>query len=255
MATVNEMLETWEHVVERWQDGDDWLPPDLQTWRASYQGRGRGAVDLEAIPEPYLGSWREARAAVLALNPGKVFPRFQHRGGVFDHEITDMGSYETWAASWAFIRSPWTDTLSAIRHTTSRHRFLRNWLDEPDLPIAGMLAVELYPWHSTSVTSRMQPDVGVLREYVWEPLANSSVSAVFAFGAPWFSLLTDRLGFKILDRLGAGGREYGSRVKSRAVIVCEGPSGLRVIAEKHSGSATPPASDETYLLRSALDHC
>jgi len=53
MATLNEMPSTWEEVIARWQRGENWLPPDLQRWRASYEGRGRGAVGLEAIPEPY----------------------------------------------------------------------------------------------------------------------------------------------------------------------------------------------------------
>ena len=34
-----------------------------------------------------------------------------------------------------------------------------------------MLAVELYPWHSTGLTAAPRPDPGIVREFVWEPIA------------------------------------------------------------------------------------
>lgn len=99
----------------------------------------------------------------------------------------------------------------------------------------------------------MRPDADAVRKYVWEPLVDSGIGIAFAFGAPWFEMLEDHLGLRVLRRLGAGGKRYGSRVESRAVIVCEGPSGLRIIAEKHMGSSGPPAADEAYRLRAAIE--
>jgi hypothetical protein len=252
VASVDEVVRMWNEVIESWRNGEDRLPLRVQRWRSCYRGRGAGEVDLSAIPEPYLGEWRKASAVVLALNPGQVYPKFQHRGGIFDREIGERGSYEAWAASWAFVRAPWTDDIPAVVHTTSRLAFLRRWFGEPDLPQSGMLAVELYPWHSARVNAALQPDPGIIRDYVWEPISDSGIRHVFAFGAPWFNVLEHGLGMPVLDRLGAGGRAYGSRVLSRAVRVFEAPGGITVIAEKHNGSAGPPAADETLLLRKAL---
>ena len=75
---------------------------------------------------------------------------------------------------------------------------------------------------------------------------------MFAFGADWFPILTDGLRLEVVDRLGAGGRDYGSRVASRAVLVCRAPAGNLVVAEKHTGGAGPPAADEIFRLKTAL---
>lgn len=253
MVGVAEVVQTWERVIADWRAGVDQLPDPLDRWREeSYRGRGAGAIDAAAIPEPYLGSWADARSAVLALNPGRAHAHYQHRRGVFDLEIGQLGSYAAWAATWAFVRPPWTDALPAVRHTTSRLEFLRRWYDDEVMPISSMLAVELYPWHSARVTAVMRPDPGIVREFIWHPIIESGIGDVFAFGAPWFPLLEDRLQLEVIDRLGAGGRPYGSRVASRAVLVCAAANGLRVIAEKHSGSAGPPSEDETLRLREAI---
>jgi hypothetical protein len=210
-------------------------------------------VDPAAIPEPYLGSWNQAQAAVLDLHPGKVFPRFQHRRGLFDREIGEMGSYAAWAASWPYVRTPWTDDLPPVRHITSRLRFLQDWFDEPELSYDAMLGVELYPWHVTTATAPIRPDPGVVREFVLEPLADSDVREVFAFGTPWFAMLTDHLSLEVVARLGAGGRDYGSRVESRTVLVCAGRRRLRIVVEKHRGGVGPPATDETLRLRNEIE--
>lgn len=254
MASVYEVVQMWEHAISQWRAGDDRLPSPLDVWRASYQGQGVGAVDLTALPEPYLGSWDRARAAMLAVHAGQVLERFQHRGGVFDREIAKAGSYTVWAARWPYVNPPWTDEHPPVRHTTARLRFLRDWFDEPELPYEAMLGVELYPWHVTSATTPMRPDPRVVRDFVWGPLVDAQLEVVFAFGAPWFEMLTEHLDLEVIKRLGEGGADYRSRVQSRAVLLCEAPSGLRIIAEKHLGSAGPPATDETHRLRDAVRH-
>ena len=115
-----------------------------------------------------------------------------------------------------------------------------------------MVGFELYPWHSTAVTSLMRPDPDVIREFVWQPVAELG-APVFAFGAPWFFILEKSLGLQVVDRLGPGGRRYPSAVASRSVIVLKNEGGITVIAEKHSGSAGPPSPSETVYLRQALD--
>jgi hypothetical protein len=114
-----------------------------------------------------------------------------------------------------------------------------------------MVAFELYPWHSKGVTAAMKPDPDIIRAFVWEPILDLGNPPVFALGARWFDTLA-HLGLQEELRLGKGGKAYGSTVESRTVVVFRDRSGLRVIAEKHSGSATPPNADETKRLRAAL---
>jgi len=68
-----------------------------------------------------------------------------------------------------------------------------------------MVGFELYPWHSTRVTAPIRAPVEIVREFVLEPLGELGDVTVFAFGAPWFTLLP-ALGVEVLARLGAGGR-------------------------------------------------
>ena len=75
---------------------------------------------------------------------------------------------------------------------------------------------------------------------------------MFAFGAEWLGLLEHRLHLPVVDRLGRNGRDYGSTVPSRSVVVFEDAHGLLLIAERHAGSAGPPISDETRRLRDAI---
>ena len=205
------------------------------------------------MPEPYLGSWDRAKAAMLAAHPGRVFERYQHRGGIFERAMARAGSYQMWASRWPFVTPPWTNEHPPVRHATARLRFLQHWFDAPKLSFDAMLGVELYPWHVATATAPMRPPPDIVRDYIWAPLVQSGITIAFAFGAPWFEMLEDHLDLKVVARLGAGGDDYGSRVESRAVLVCEAPSGLRVIAEKHLGSAGPPAADETNLLRETIE--
>jgi hypothetical protein len=116
-----------------------------------------------------------------------------------------------------------------------------------------MVAFELFPWHSRGVTAPMQPNPKIVREFIWEPISEFGNVPVFAFGAPWFPLLEHHLGLRVVVRLGASGKGYGSVVSSRSVLVLETPTGGLVIAEKHLGGAGPPSPDETERLRQALE--
>jgi len=74
---------------------------------------------------------------------------------------------------------------------------------------------------------------------------------VFAFGRPWEDVAT-ALGLPIVDRLGRGGRPYGSQVPDRAVRVYALPSEQHLIVEWHKGSAGPPSAAEVTVLKTAL---
>lgn len=248
------MREAWEQAIQGFLSGDGSTPTDeLRRWRSSYRGPGLGSVEDRALPEPYLGRLEPgvAKGVFLALNPGRADLGFQGRDGVFAEEIRGLGSYAAWAGTWPYLRDPWIETKGANRHHGSRLRFLRRWFADERLGPERMVGFELYPWHSTSVTAPIRAPVEILREFVLEPIGELGDVIVFAFGAPWFSLLPT-LGVEVLARLGAGGRRYGSMVASRAVMVGRMPGGSLVVAEKHRGSASPPSRREVDLLRDAV---
>jgi hypothetical protein len=84
--------------------------------------------------------------------------------------------------------------------------------------------------------------------------AYSEIGApVFAFGKPWFDLLEHELGPQVVDRLGAGGRPYPTKVPSRAVLVLRDPDGPVVIAVWQMEYAGPPRRSEALVLREAIE--
>ena len=246
----------WDTVVAEFLDGRT-VPSQLEPWASSYRGTGEAAVQRDALPELFLGPLTKPRGVFLALNPGEADLSFQGRGGIFAKEIRqEYGSYSAWAASWPYCRDPWVEKKGPNRHHKSRLRFLRDWCGERELPSSAMVSFELYPWHSARFQAS-RPDSEAAQEfienYVWKPVKELN-APVFAFGARWFEILKKISNLEVAERLGAGGRSYGSSVKSRSVIVFQGKgrSGVTVIAEKHSGSAGPPNQDETRRLCDAL---
>ena len=105
--------------------------------------------------------------------------------------------------------------------------------------------MELYPWHSTAVTAVMAPDLGIIREFAWEPLADIDVPEVFAFGKPWVAV-AEAL------RLPRESMEVGFTVASRQVRAYRLPGGQRLVVLWHSGSAGPPNQTDTAHLKAAL---
>ncbi|MGH2660720.1 MAG: anti-phage DNA glycosylase Brig1, partial [Actinomycetota bacterium] len=249
-----DLQRIWESAIQHFLAGGTSAASDeLRRWRSSYRGAGPGSVEDRAFPEPYLGSLEPgvAKAVFLALNPGRADLSFQGRGGLFAEEIRGLGSYAAWARTWPYLRDPWITTHGANRHHGTRLRFLRRWFGDEALGPERMVGVELYPWHSTSLTAPIRPPVEIVHEFVLEPIAELGEATVFAFGAAWFSLLP-AVGVEVVARLGAGGRPYGSRVPSRAVLIGRTPERSLVVAEKHTGSASPPSRREVELLRDAV---
>lgn len=256
MSAIQQVVEVWDRVVDAFLDGKPDLPIPLDRWFGAYRGRGLGAVDFEALPEPYLGDLHGIpRAVFLALNPGPPDHALQARGGAFAEDIRRLGSYGAWAKTWPYLidGGRWEQLHGVNRHHRTRLTFLRRWFGDASLGPADKVGFELYPWHSFKVMGTMRPDPAVVREYVWDPIAELGQPVIFAFGKPWFALLPG-LGVEIVDRLGAGGRPYGSRVPGRAVLMGRTTAGSLVIAEKHPGSAGPPAADEAVRLRQAIQN-
>jgi hypothetical protein len=119
-----------------------------------------------------------------------------------------------------------------------------------------MLAFELYPWHSERLTARLRVPPKIVREYVLDPIRDSGVRAVFAFGADWFRLIREQahdLGLQTVAVLGPDGdRPCPGRVASRSVLVTKADNGMTVIVEKKRNHPSPPAHEDALLLRQAV---
>jgi hypothetical protein len=257
MATCAELTAYWDQAIGGFLDGGPAVPPGprMRSWFEAYRGpsRGHGAVDLEALPEPYLGTLDHRPVGVfLDLHPGEADLDFQGRSGRFADEIRHHGTYSAWAATWPYLRNLWVERKGRNRFLTSRRSFLGTWTSQPTLTADAMVVFELYPWHIASMAGPMRPDLGIVREFVWQPVRELG-GPVFAFGKPWFDLLEGGLGLQVVDRLGAGGRPYPTKVASRAVLVLRGEAGLVVIAVWQMGFAGPPSRPETLVLREAIE--
>jgi hypothetical protein len=246
------VAEFWDEHVRLWLAGADPLPDPLPDWYACYQGTGAGSVTRDGFCEPYAGDLLGSpRMVVLGLNPGRFFPRFQARNGVFADEIREHGSYRRWMATAPYFRSPWTTEVGPNRYYLRRLTFARRWLDDPTVAKHELLIFEAYPWHSISVTAAMKPPGAIIDEFVWQPIAEIDVPVVFAFGKPWHHV-ADKLGLPLAEALGLGGRPFGSAVPGRAVRIYELPQGQRLVVEWHAGDAGPPGASEVVALRAAL---
>ena len=136
MVTCAELTAYWDQVIGRFLVDGPAVPPDpqMRSWAEAYRGRGRGAVNRDALPEPYLGPLDHQPVAVfLALNPGEAVLDFQGRSGLFADEIRHHGTYSAWAATWPYLRNPWVAAKGTNRHHTSRLKFLRTWTGQATL--------------------------------------------------------------------------------------------------------------------------
>ncbi len=187
----------------------------------------------------------------LGLNPGQADISFQGRNGIFAGEIGELGAYSTWAASDPYRRSPWEASYGVPRYCRKLLNFARRWNDDESVSGADLLTVEMYPWHSKNVTATMCPPASVLDEFVWAPLAEIAVPLFFAFGARW-ARMCEQLGLKPENRWGAGGKDFGSPVKSRTVITYRLSAEQRVVVSWQQGYAGPPRAEDVTRLRAIL---
>lgn len=256
MSTRKKVRDLWNQVVNDFLDGagPEQLPEPLDCWFRAYQGKGRGRVETEAMPEPYGGSLASDHAAAvfLDLNPGRADLAFQGQNGIWAEKIHELGSYDAFSGWRPYLSSLWTDRHGPNRHSNARLKFMHRWYEDPALSNEGYRSFELYPWHSTGVTAPMRPDPDIIRQFIWEPIAELGNPPVFAFGAPWFPILETNSGLREIARLGKGGRPYGSAVPSRSVLVMASPTGGLVLAEKKQSFASPPSATEVARLREAV---
>jgi hypothetical protein len=253
MSARSEVVTIWDTVVAGFlRDGTEYLrklPKPLDSWFKAYAGKDDGKVVRNALPEPYIGDLAagKIRAITLGLNPGQSHLDLQGRNGRFAKQIRQRGSYHSWAATLPYFGETWRTAHGRNRFHESRLRFLRDWFGSC-LRSGEMLTFELYPWHSKRVTGDIRPDPHIVRQFIWEPIAEMGNPIVFAFGAPWMDLV-EPMGLKITARLGFRRTSYGSSVPSRSVLVACTPEGGTVIVEKHRGGAGPPNRVEAERLR------
>lgn len=252
------LKELWDEVVAGWLEGGSTVPDELKPWFDSYGGKGRGTVDPEAFPEPFLGDLTtKPSGVVLALNPGEVFPNFQYRDGHFANEIRQLGSYSRWAATWPYLRDegPRLPKGRGRKFHNMRWSFLKNWYRAPALPASTMLAFELYPWHSTGLTAPIlmsAPDVAhFIERYIWQPIIDSGAQYVFGVGKDWFPVLRS-LASEELVTLGRDGEPCPFTEPTRTVLVCRGPGEMLIIVNKIGNVASPIPARDTEILQQEL---
>lgn len=252
MSARERVAGFWDEVVDQWLVGADPMPDPLPAWHRGYRGRGVGAVTRDAFPEPWIGPLLgKPRLIVLGLNPGHADLAFQGRPGLFAGEIRKFGGFTAWAATAPYSRDPWTRMKGSNRYHNQREEFARRFYEDSSIGPNQILAMELYPWHSTSVTGVMSAPREVLDSMVWAPLAELDIGEVFAFGRPW-EQVAKAADLKLEARLGAGGTSMGSDVASRTVLAYRMPSGQRLIVSWQSGYAGPPGVADARRLREVL---
>ena len=246
------IADFWDGVIAEFLAGGFPLPPPLDRWIKACEGWGDGVIDFDALPEPYAGPIvGEVRAITLGLNPGMVFPEWQHRGGVLADEIEKKGTYHEVMGTSPVSREPWLSRIGPVGYYVNRLRFMQRWNDDHTLGDQHFLTFELYPWHSKRVLGPMRPAPDIIDDMVFKPISEMGVRHVFAFGAEWFRVL-DGLGVHHELTLGKGGEPYPTKVASRTVGVYRHGGDFTIIAEKHAGSAGPPSVPETEILREAF---
>jgi hypothetical protein len=255
---ISNLVSTWDTCVAEALGGRSTLPVELARWLGSLRHSYPEATATGSLPEPFLGRLDRRPAGVfLSATPGPPYvgshgrPDFQSLTGVFGREVRDLGSYSAWAATWAYLRKPWTTLVSGNGIHHRRLQFLRHWHGDDSLNAEDMVTFALYPWHTTGITTRLRFDADLLWTFVFEPIVALGAPPVFTFGAPWFGILP-ALGFSFESLVAVGKTEAKAPSKLRAVALFRGPGGLQVIAEKHPGSPYPPPIEGVAQMQEAL---
>ena len=252
MSARERVAGFWDDVIGGWMAGADPMPDPLTSWFGGYQGHGVGAVTREAFAEPWVGPMLgDPRLIVLGLNPGRADLDYQGRSGLFAEEMRNVSGFTEWAATAPYSREPWIKTHGPNRYHDQCASFARRFYDDSEIAAEHVLAMELYPWHSTSVTGAMSAPRDVLDSMVWAPLAEVDLGEIFAFGRPWVGVAEDAE-LKLENHLGSGGTSMGSDVASRTVLIYRMPSGQRLVVSWQSGYAGPPGEADARRLRDVL---
>jgi hypothetical protein len=235
---LNEVTMLWDEHVRDWMNGEAQSDSRLLSWRETYRGEADGAIDPDAMPEPWIGDPKAAPGIVLmGLNPGRVTKAFQHRGGTFPQEIDLLhaGSWASWARSSPYAREPWETKVGRNAYWSSATSFVQAWAGRP-IPDAGTVCFELYPWHSRNwQTNRFQIDEGIVREFILDPIASvPPIEWALGKGKSWWTTL-ERLatlpGWTHVGYLGGPDADpCPSGNAHRRWLIVRAPTGLNIAA-------------------------
>jgi hypothetical protein len=242
--TRHELARFWDDEIERWLQGQP-LAPALREWQRAY----RGELEDWAFPEPFIGDLLGSpRVVLLANNPGIAREELQARDGVFAAQILNTG-FTRWASTRPFDSpdSEWVRRCGPIRHRVRRLEFARRFVYDETLDFRDMLTVELFPWHSRSLTTSIRVRPQVLREFIIEPISEfGSDVPVIALARGWADALE-----RTSDLLEDVQHLDGFKVPSRRARLYRTRGGGRILVVWHSGSDAPPAAPDTERLRTA----
>lgn len=251
MSSRKDVAAFWDQTVSDFFAGkqphvDD---PFLQRWHSAYSGGGRGTVTTDAFPEPYIGPLSpehgEPILVALGLNPGEADLEFQGREGIFQGEILRYGSYSAWANTAPYLRAPWKPAHRHNRYHANLRTFAQRWTGITAARSEDVLVLELFPWHSDKVTASMRPDPQLIKTFVWEPLAEINIEAVFGLGKDW---LTAARGL-LLKEIGI---TASFSTPTRQLRSFELPSGQILAVVWQPGYSGPPGSADVEVLQTAL---
>lgn len=248
MSSRHAAAEFWNREIGRWARGDHRLHPDLERWRASYAGRGAGTVDMTVMPEPYIGplATKATPALVmLGLNPGAPAPAFQSSEGIYTQRVRST-SYAAWANGGPYTDEAWEGVHGRNRYHHNRLSFARRLHADNSIQAHDLLIIELYPFHSKSITAAITPPPDLLTRFILNPISELETPFVFAFGLPWLKAAT-RLG------LGDGHQLPVSwATASRSATTFPLTPNQRLVVITQRGYAGPPGATDTEALSAAL---
>jgi hypothetical protein len=192
MSVRSSVADFWDDMIDKWLRGRDHWPAPLDRWIKAYKGRGRGELVKEHYPDPFAGDLRgeqcSPRLLVLGLNPGIGFNELQARDGKWARGILECGYSRYLTRRPPDIPECWRRLAgSPSRYWGNLIRFAQRWLGE-QTTVNDILNMELYPWHSNSVTAGLHSPPDLVDEFVFRPLTEFDEDNVFAFGSKWFEI-------------------------------------------------------------------
>lgn len=257
---VNELTELWDAHVRIWMKGEKSSDERLLRWQETYSGKVKGAVDLAAMPEPWIGDPAAAPGVVLmGMNPGSVNKAFQHQDGLFPKEIEDHygRSWANWAKSSPYLRDPWRSANEHNPYWSRASTFVEAWASRP-IPGAATVCFELYPWHSQKWQStRFRLDDGIVRRFILDPIASiPRIEWAVGQGVSWWNALERLAKLPGWARLGClGGPDADpcpSGVAHRRWLVVCAPTGLKIAAMRLNCQPVWPTAVVVPRIREAL---
>ncbi|MCT0231635.1 hypothetical protein KQ306_12340 [Synechococcus sp. CS-1324] len=267
MSKRLEIADFWDDYIHQWIKGDahleNWiglqsldLQDKLRRWKKAYSGKGVGAVDQTALPDPFYGDIRgeihHIQFVFLGLNPGIAYPGLQSREGVWTNRVRTSGF------SRCYDRIPWKDPDWIRLHGKESKYWvcLRNFAERlygKTIRKENILNLELFPWHSPRISGKLEVDSDVVKTFVFDPLAEVSTDFIFAFGRPWWDVCK-MLGFEVESHYGDGQAPFpGPSSKGWNVVICTHVQlRARLVINWQPGNGNPPAGERLKTFKSIL---